>query len=54
LLSGLEDHLAAHGVQDLMPAALAGNSEALRRYERRGYRPTWLYLTRFRVDSGRI
>ncbi|MCT7660022.1 GNAT family N-acetyltransferase [Mycobacterium deserti] len=48
LLSRLEDHLAAQGVQDLMLGALAGNREALRLYERRGYRPTWLYLTHFR------
>lgn len=48
LLSRLEEHLTACGVQDLILGALAGNSEALRLYERRGYRPTWLYLSRFR------
>jgi ribosomal protein S18 acetylase RimI-like enzyme len=47
LLSRLEEHLAAYGVQDLMLGALAGNHDAIRLYERRGYRPTWLYLSRF-------
>ena len=27
--------------------ALAGNTDAIRLYERRGYRPTWLYLSKF-------
>jgi hypothetical protein len=27
--------------------ALAGNADAIRLYERRGYRPTWLYLSKF-------
>jgi ribosomal protein S18 acetylase RimI-like enzyme len=26
---------------------LPGNAAAIRLYERRGYRPTWLYLSRF-------
>jgi ribosomal protein S18 acetylase RimI-like enzyme len=47
LLRLLEEHLAAHGVKDLMLGALAGNHDAIRLYERRGYRPTWLYLSRF-------
>jgi ribosomal protein S18 acetylase RimI-like enzyme len=47
LLRRLEEHLAAQGVEDLILGALAGNSDAIRLYERRGYRPTWLYLSRF-------
>lgn len=47
LLNRLEEHLAAQGVDDLILGALAGNRDAIRLYERRGYRPTWLYLTRF-------
>jgi ribosomal protein S18 acetylase RimI-like enzyme len=50
LLLRLEDHLANHGVEDLILGALAGNHDAIRLYERRGYRATWLYLSRF---SGR-
>lgn len=47
LLQRLEDHLGAQGVEDLILGALAGNHDALRLYERRGYQPTWLYLSRF-------
>ncbi|HET6733607.1 GNAT family N-acetyltransferase [Mycobacterium sp.] len=47
LLSRLEEHLTAQGVNDLILGVLAGNSDAIRLYERRGYRPTWLYMTRF-------
>jgi ribosomal protein S18 acetylase RimI-like enzyme len=46
LLDALEDELAAAGVDDLIVGALAGNSGAIRLYERRGYRPTWTYLSR--------
>jgi ribosomal protein S18 acetylase RimI-like enzyme len=42
--------LANLGVADVVIGVLAGNSGALRFYERLGYRPTWLYLSRF---SGR-
>jgi ribosomal protein S18 acetylase RimI-like enzyme len=48
LLRQLEEYLAARGVGDLILGALAGNHDAIRLYERRGYRPTWLYLSRFR------
>ena len=34
------------GVKDLVLGALPGNTDAIRLYERRGYRPTWLYLSR--------
>jgi ribosomal protein S18 acetylase RimI-like enzyme len=47
LLSRLEQHLTAQGVDDFMLGVLAGNRDAIRLYERRGYRPTWLYMTRF-------
>jgi ribosomal protein S18 acetylase RimI-like enzyme len=47
LLSRLEKHLLEHGVEDLILGALAGNHDAIRLYERRGYQPTWLYLSRF-------
>jgi ribosomal protein S18 acetylase RimI-like enzyme len=42
--------LANLGVADVVIGVLAGNSGARRFYERLGYRPTWLYLSRF---SGR-
>jgi ribosomal protein S18 acetylase RimI-like enzyme len=50
LLDGLERALADDGVTDLVLGVLPGNDAARRLYERRGYRPTWLYLSRL---SGR-
>jgi ribosomal protein S18 acetylase RimI-like enzyme len=47
LLDELEAALAARGVTDLILGVLPGNSAALRLYERRGWQPTWLYLSRF-------
>ncbi len=47
LLERLETHLADLGVDDVILGALAGNDHAIRLYERRGYRPTWLYLSKF-------
>jgi ribosomal protein S18 acetylase RimI-like enzyme len=47
LMDALERELSALGVCDLIVGALAGNEDALRLYRRRGYRPTWLYLSRF-------
>jgi ribosomal protein S18 acetylase RimI-like enzyme len=46
-LRRLEEHLHERGVDDLILGALAGNRDAIRLYERRGYQPTWLYLSRF-------
>lgn len=50
LLEQLESHLHERGVNDLILGALAGNADAIRLYERSGYQPTWLYLSKF---SGR-
>src|SRR4029077_9076571 len=47
LLNRLERHLYAIGVKDLILGVLPGNTDAIRLYERRGYQPTWLYLSRF-------
>ena len=47
LLDGLERELRALGIKDVVIGSLAGNGAAIRLYERRGYRPTWLYLSRF-------
>jgi ribosomal protein S18 acetylase RimI-like enzyme len=51
LLDRLEQHLYATGVKDLILGALPGNIDAIRLYERRGYQPTWLYLTRLEARS---
>jgi ribosomal protein S18 acetylase RimI-like enzyme len=47
LLERLEQHLHDVGVDDLILGALSGNDHAIRLYERRGYRPTWLYMSKF-------
>ena len=46
LLERLQDRLSEQGVADLVLGLLPGNTDALRLYERLGYRPTWLYLSR--------
>ena len=47
LLDEIDAEIATLGVHDMIIGALAGNAAALRLYERRGFRPTWLYLSRF-------
>lgn len=47
LLDALEAELAAMGVRDLVIGVLPGNTAAIRLYQRRGFRPTWSYLSRF-------
>ncbi len=47
LLDGLTRELAAAGVTDLVLGALPGNTDAIRLYERHGFRPAWTYLARF-------
>jgi ribosomal protein S18 acetylase RimI-like enzyme len=52
LLDRLEAALAGQGVVDLVLGVLPGNDAARRLYERRGWRPTWLYLSRFDGRAG--
>jgi ribosomal protein S18 acetylase RimI-like enzyme len=47
LLERLENHVYERGVDDLILGALAGNADAVRLYQRHGYQPTWLYLSKF-------
>ena len=42
----LHEALRQQGAEDFILGALAGNADAIRLYERHGYRPTWLYLSR--------
>src|SRR5215208_3328498 len=51
LLGRLEAHLHERGAHDLILGALPGNTDAIRLYERRGYQPTWIYLSRFKDRS---
>jgi ribosomal protein S18 acetylase RimI-like enzyme len=53
LMDALEAALADSGVADLMLGVLPGNAAAIRMYQRRGYRPTWLYMTRLAGRSQR-
>jgi ribosomal protein S18 acetylase RimI-like enzyme len=46
LLQQLQDRLREQGAADLVLGVLPGNTDAVRLYERFGYRPTWLYLSR--------
>lgn len=48
LMERLERHLTDCGVDDLILGVLPGNRDAIRLYEARGYRPTWLYMSRWR------
>jgi ribosomal protein S18 acetylase RimI-like enzyme len=47
LLDRVDEAFDAQGVRDVIVGALAGNEGALRLYARRGFRPTWLYMSRF-------
>jgi ribosomal protein S18 acetylase RimI-like enzyme len=47
LLDRIDEELDAQGIRDVFVGALAGNEGALRLYARRGFRPTWLYMSRF-------
>jgi ribosomal protein S18 acetylase RimI-like enzyme len=47
LMDALERALHEAGVADVIVGVLPGNDGAVRLYERRGYRPTWAYLSRF-------
>jgi ribosomal protein S18 acetylase RimI-like enzyme len=46
LLDALEQHLDDAGVRDRVIGVLPGNLAAVRLYQRRGFRSTWLYLSR--------
>jgi ribosomal protein S18 acetylase RimI-like enzyme len=48
LFDGLETALDKNGVHDRILGVLPGNLDAIRLYQRRGYQPTWLYLSRLK------
>ena len=45
LLDALDDRLATAGAHDQAIGTIAPNTAAIRLYERRGFRPTWLQMT---------
>jgi ribosomal protein S18 acetylase RimI-like enzyme len=47
MLDRVESELEARGVSDVAIAHIAGNDSARRLYQRRGYRPAMVMLTRF-------
>lgn len=47
LMDAVEERLEAEGIGDLTVGVMSDNPEALRFYERRGLRPTEVYLWRF-------
>ena len=47
LMDTVEAELESRGICDLAIGAVPGNAGALRFYERRGFRPTWTFVTRF-------
>lgn len=50
LLDRVDAELGTAGISDVLIGAVVTNTDAIRLYERRGFRPAWLYLTRL---SGR-
>jgi ribosomal protein S18 acetylase RimI-like enzyme len=50
LLDRVDEELEAAGIADVLIGAVVTNTDAIRLYERRGFRPAWLYMTRL---SGR-
>ena len=46
LLDRIDAELEAEGVRDVLIGALVTNAGAIRLYERRGFRPAWLYMFR--------
>jgi ribosomal protein S18 acetylase RimI-like enzyme len=51
LMDALEREFQALGISDVIVGALPGNEPAVELYRRRGFRPTWLYLSRFEGRS---
>jgi GNAT superfamily N-acetyltransferase len=47
LLDAVDERLAAAGVDDQVIGAIEPNAAAIRLYERRGFRPAWLQMSRF-------
>jgi ribosomal protein S18 acetylase RimI-like enzyme len=51
LLDRIDAELEAEGVRDVLIGALVTNTDAIRLYERRGFRPAWLYMLRLAERS---
>ena len=47
LLDAVDEEFDRLGIHDVVIGVLPGNVDARRLYERRGFKPTWMYLSRF-------
>ena len=47
VMDAIDARLQAAGVVDQVIGAIEPNRDAIRLYERRGFRPAWLQMTRF-------
>jgi GNAT superfamily N-acetyltransferase len=54
LLDAVDAELDQRGIEDMLIGAVVTNGDAIRLYERRGFVPAWVYMTRFgaRVRRG--
>jgi len=52
LLDAIDEELAREGIDDVLIGAIVTNTDAIRLYERRGYRPAWLYLLKLGSRDG--
>ncbi len=50
LLDHVDEELRSAAIDDVLVGAFVSNTDAIRLYERRGFRPAWMYLQRL---SGR-
>jgi ribosomal protein S18 acetylase RimI-like enzyme len=48
LMDRIDAELEAEGIDDVLIGAVVSNTDAIRLYERRGFRPAWLYMLRLR------
>jgi ribosomal protein S18 acetylase RimI-like enzyme len=51
LLDRIDAELETEGVRDVLIGAFVTNTDAIRLYERRGFRPAWLYMLRLTGGS---
>ncbi len=47
LLDRVDQELGRRGIHDLVVGAVPGNTAALKLYERRGFKPSWVIMSRF-------
>lgn len=46
LLDRVDEELASAAIEDVLVGAFVTNTDAIRLYQRRGFRPAWMYLQR--------